>query len=285
MKPEMWLGVLLAIIASTNLNVGKAIQKWKVKVLGNGRAVLAPEHRRDFFIWLLGFGLTASCTVIYSLALKYTDKPSMVSSLNGVGMIGLVIFAWLVLKEKIGFQEIGGALCVLLGTTVMGYFDQPPEKGQAFSLSRFLFSSIIMVVIFGPPAAYAWRAKRFHGLAFGAAAGVILGICLILGDMALVEAKDNFLGQLKNPYPYAAIILGIAALTITQFAFWRAPAMIVVPTINSFMILCPVVLDYFTFGTILKPLQYLGVGIIVVGVVLLTYTEAQDHIAEKKAPA
>ena len=282
MENTFWIGVLLAIFASTSLNIGKALQKWKVSVLAKGKAMFSKENRGDFIVWILGLVLTASCSIIYSLALKYSDKSSIVSSLNGVGMIGLVIFCWLVLKEKIGFQELGGAFLVLIGTTVMGYFDKVPEQGQQFSLSNFLYTIGTMLVILVPLSVISWKTKKMHGLIFGALAGTILGMCLILGDMALVRAGNSFLGQLKYGYPYAAVLGGAFALTATQFAFWRAPAMIVIPTINAFMILSPVVLEYFTFGTVLEIPQYGGIVIITAGAVFLTYNDVQDKLIENE---
>ena len=54
--------------------------------------------------------------------------------------------------------------------------------------------------------------------------------------------------------------------------------MVVVPTINSFVILSPLIMEYFTFGIFLQPIQYLGIAATVGGVILLTYTDAQDRI-------
>ncbi len=44
------------------------------------------------------------------------------------------------------------------------------------------------------------------------------------------------------------------------------------------MILAPVVLERFTFGTVLETTQYGGIAAIIVGVVMLTYTAAQDKM-------
>lgn len=284
METSLWLGALLAVLASTSLNVGKGLQKWKVGIWGKGKAMFNRENRGDFKVWLIGFALTAAATPLYSLALKFTDKSSMVSALNGVGMIGLVIFAWLVLKERIGWQEIGGAALVLVGTAVMKYFDRP-VGAQHFVLMNFIVSSLVLLAVFGALAGYSWKANRLHGFSFGAIPGILIGMAMILGDMALVESGNDMVGQLKNPYPYVAIVLGIAALAVTQLAFWRAHAMVVVPTINSFIILAPVVIERFTFGTVLAPLQYIGIVTIVAGVVLLTATEKQDRIEGLEEPA
>lgn len=272
------LGILFAILASTNLNVGKGIQKWKVKVFGHGRAMFSQEHRRDLLLWFCGFLLTSSATVLYSLALLYTDKPSTVSTMNGVGMIGLVIFAWIVLREKIGAQEIGGALLVLAGVTVMGYFDVPLEDGQQFTLGPFFLCILVTAAVFVPLAIYSWKTNHLYGFTFGAIPGILIGISIMIGDMALVRASDSFFGQLRYPHPYVALLVGSGALVLTQFAFWRARAMVVVPTTNSFVILTPAIYQILTFDTRLLPMQWVAVGAIVLGVILLTATSKQDRM-------
>lgn len=271
----LFAGIGLAITASIFLNVGKGVQKWKVKTLAHGRKVLTREHRRDFVIWLAGILMTTSATIFYSAALKFTDKSSMVSAFNGVGMIGLVLFAWLVLKEKIGRQELGGAALILIGTAMMGIFDQPVGDQQV-GLEGIGIGGGILAAVFIPMATYAWVRRRWHGFTFGALAGAMIGTSMVLGDLALVEAGGGLIDQLKNPYPYLALIIGTGALGVTQLAFWRAKAMVVVPTTNSFVILTPVFIEFFASGTILHPAQYAGIGAIVIGVVLLT---TADHSA------
>jgi len=275
-EETLYLGLLLGASAAICLNLGKGIQKMKVKVLGQGRAMFRPPHRRDFVIWVLGALTSLSATILYSLALKYTDKSSLVSSMNGVGLIALVFFAWLVLKEPMGIREWLGAGLVVAGTTAMSYLDQPLPAGQSYDLPRFLTLVAILIAVFLPLVLLALKVVRLHGLVFGALVGTIIGVAMILGDMALVKSQGDFLGQLQNPYSYAAIFCGGSALTLTQVAFWRASALSVVPTINSFMILIPVLMEYFTFGTVLQPVQYLAVLVIVLGVVLITTSSRQE---------
>lgn len=273
-----WLGMLMAVLASTNANVGKGLQKWKVRVFGKGRAMFQRENIGDLGIWLIGFALAVSSVPLFSFALKFTTKPSQVSSLNGVGLIGLAIFAWLALRERIGRQEIAGIILVLIGTTVMGYYEENLFSEQHYHLTNFILSSGAFLIVFGALAAFSWKARILHGFSFGALPGVFIGIGLILGDMALVKAGGSILGQLKNIYPWLAVLCGLLALITSQLAFWRARAIIVVPTTNSFVILTPVIIQYFTFHAMLRPVQYLAVAVIVLGVIFLTYTEKQERI-------
>jgi drug/metabolite transporter (DMT)-like permease len=281
MQGKLWLAITLAIIASANLNVGKAIQKWKVKILGDRKQLFAPGHRKDLAIWICGVLLTMSATVLYSLALKYAGKASLVASMNGVGMIGLVTFARLVLKERLGIQEIAGAAMVLIGATVMGIFEIDPQVGQDINLEGLVFIEAVLLAIFAPVAFTSWRTRKFHGLAFGILVGVFLGTAVIFGKLALVAAGNDFLGQLKTPYPYVALFVGLIALILTQLAFWRSTAMVVVPTMNSVMIVSPALFQYFALRQTLHPFQYLAIAIIVAGVVCLTATEKADRLEGK----
>lgn len=272
------LGIILAIWASTDLNVGKGMQKWKVKVWAHKKQIFTKQHLPDFLLWCCGLLLTASAMPLLSLAMKFTDKTGMVSAMNGVGLIGLVIFAWLVLKEKIGWQELGGAALVICGSIIMGYFDEKLEGGQQYSLGRFLTVVAVIVAALAAAGVWSWKTSKLFGLVFGSIAGTCVGVAMILADMALVKSGNDFWGQLLNPYPYFAFILGVAATVFSNVAFWRARAMVVIPTFNSVVMLSPLLIEFFTFGVTLQPLQYLGALTSVGGVVLLTATEKQDRI-------
>jgi len=65
------------------------------------------------------------------------------------------------------------------------------------------------------------------------------------------------------------------ALAVTQVAFFKAAAVVVVPRINSFTILTPLLVEYFPFGIWLNALQYLGVALIISGIIILSTSPRQ----------
>jgi len=270
MDTALLAGIVVAALAATFLNVGKGVQKMKVEVLKQGRRVLRPEHRRDFGIWVIGFLMTASASGLYSYALKLTDKAGLVSAMSGLGLVGLVIFAALVLKERFGRREQLGTAAIVAGTVLVSYFNQPIPFDPDYPIRRLLIISGGVVVVTLVACLIAWKTGRLFGFVFGATAGCYIAIAMVLGDVALIEAGNDFLGQLSNPYPYAAITIGTAALAITQLAFFRGRALLVVPTINSLMIGGPPILEYAVVGTALTTEQLVGMAVIVVGVVVLT---------------
>ncbi len=278
-----YAGLAVGAAGAIAMNVGKGVQKMKVHVLTKGKAMFAPENRRDFRIWLIGVITTTASAGLYSYAMKLTEKPSTISSLVGIGLIALVIFAWLVLKEKIGFREIIGCALVVVGTTVLAAFDVPMEDPEKFVLSSLLLYIAIVLAVFGVLVVYTLTTKKLHGVIFGSLAGALIGIGMFIADIALVESGGSFLGQLKNPYPYVALFTGASALALTQVAFLRARAVVVVPCINSFTILLPMLLEFLIYNINLSFPQYLGIIVLIPGVVVLSTTSAGAGELEDKS--
>ncbi|HOY63457.1 MAG TPA: hypothetical protein PK745_09790, partial [bacterium] len=60
---------------------------------------------------------------------------------------------------------------------------------------------------------------------------------------------------------------------------------VIVPTVNSFLIISPMVFEIFIFGTTLTPMQYAGAGMIVIGVIALTTGGGQSKSASAEPAA
>jgi len=242
----------------------------KVEVLKTGRAMFSVEHRRDLVIWLAGIALSFASAGFFSLALKMTDKSSIVSSLAGVGLFALFVFSHTVLKERVGIPEISGGLLIIAGTILVGVFEPGHGPEQVYSQSGLAGSLAGTALFFAALVAGSLKTGRFHGIVFGALAGAFIGVGIIFTDIALVTVDGDMLAQLTTPYPYIALLFAASALATTQFAFFRGRAVEVVPCVNSFLILTPLVLEYFTFRIRLAPIQYAAVAVIIAGVLVLS---------------
>lgn len=270
MDASLLTGLGVAATASTLLNVGKGVQKMKVHVLKKGRGAFRSENRRDLGIWLLGMLMTGGASGLFSYALKLTDKAGLVSATGGLGIVGLVLFATFVLEERFGVREGFGTAAVVVGTALLGYFDQPSTPPADYPLARLVLVDSGLIAVMALLCWWSWKTNRLHSLIFGATAGLLIAVAIVLADLALLQAGNSFLGQLANPFPYIALAIGGGALVTTQLAFFRGRAMVVVPTINSSMIAGPPLIEYFVLGTRLAAMQLVGLGIIVAGVVVLT---------------
>lgn len=276
-------GIFLAIFAALCINVGKAVQKQYVQVFTHGRDMFKTDHRRELYGWIFGLGITLSAMVPFSLALKLTESPSIVSSMTGVGLIGLAVYAVLVIGERFERADLVGVIFVVFGTSVLSWLSTGTAVegrevlgwGMVRGIGPVLFACALLCAL-------SFRYPKIWGISWGLASGTCIGTALILGDVALMEAGGSFFGQLKNPYPFIALLVSFPALVTTQIGFLRARALEVVPAVNSSTILAPLFLEYVMYGSIPGLFRFVMIGIIVIGVILLSMSTGA-RAAESKA--
>ena len=269
---EFVSGLALGAAGAMCMNVGKGVQKMKVEVLKHGLDAFRPPHRRDLGIWALGYAMTASAGIFYSLALARTDQPSVIAAMTGVGLVALVVFSALVLRERVGRTEVTGVALVVVGTATVSALHTTANVGGSFEVRELMLWSGSVLGVWVLPVTYTLVTGRFHGTIFGALAGSLIGVSMILGDIAMTEARGSLLGQLKGPYVYLALLAGTSALALTQVAFFKSRAVVVVPCSNSFMILVPVLLERAILGVTISRGQAMGMAIVIVGIVAMTAT-------------
>jgi len=271
MNIEFIFGVLLGILAALLLNIGKGVQKLKVRVFLQGRRMFSKEHRRDLAIWILGFLMTASAAVPYSIGLMLSKSPSTVSAMTGVGLIGLSIFAVLVIGEKLRPRDWLGILLVVIGTSILACLGAGKEAQAKQFLDRSLVITVSALVLAAAVACVtAFRLRKLHGMTFGLAAGLSIGLAIFIADAGLVRSGDSLSGQFSTPYPYIAILFAATATAVTQVGFLRGRAVEVVPSVNAAIILTPLILEGIIYSH-LPPLGILAfVAVVVAGVLLLS---------------
>ena len=272
MNIEFIFGVLLGILAALLLNIGKGVQKLKVHVFLQGRRMFSKEHRRDLVIWALGLAMTAASAVPYSAGLLLSKSPSSVSAMTGVGLIGLSIFAVLVIGEKLRSRDWVGIILVVVGTSVLAYLGAGKEAQAKQFLDRSLVITVSVLVIVATVACVVvFRLRKLHGMTFGLAAGLCIGLAIFIADAGLVRSGDSLSGQFLTPYPYVAIFFAAAATAVTQVGFLRGRAVEVVPSVNAAIILFPLILEGIIYHQ-LPPVSILAFVVVVVAGVLLLST-------------
>ena len=279
MDSNLLIAVVLGTLASLSLNIGKGVQKWKVDVLKHKLQALKPENRKEFMGWLAGTLLTVIAGPLYSVAFKFSDQPSIVTSLGGIGLIGVLIFSKIVLKEHITKVKFTGGVLIIIGTVLVNYFATKNTEGLSFESSIFINIGIGYAVLFSMIAAISFMWKPFTGRALAIAGGSCLGMSMILADVALVSSGGDLIMQFKTFYIYIALLCGNCAFIITQFALMKEDGSIVIPIIHSLVILVSVIMEYVIYSSILADIQLAGIGVIIFGVFLLTHKnkDEKDH--------
>jgi len=223
-----------------------------------------------FLIWCVGISLTFCAGVLTMISQNLTDKTSLVSSMNGVGLIGLALFSLFVLKERVGPREWFAVVIIAAGTSVISYFNVSSGE-KHFYLTPMLWCVGIYTVVSGVLILGTKALNKGRAFFYAAIAGVGLGMMNIFYHIGPIVADGKFIDQFKTPYPWIAfLILGNIGFLMTNLAFFHGAGIVIVPTVNSFLMISPMIFEVFIFRTTLTPMQYIGAAAIVAGVVVLT---------------
>ena len=160
---------------------------------------------------------------------------------------------------------------MVVGTSVLAYLGAAKQAQAKQFLDRSLVITVSALILAAAVACVvAFRLRKLHGMTFGLAAGLCIGLAIFIADAGLVRSGDSLSGQFLTPYPYVAIFFAGTATAVTQVGFLRGRAVEVVPSVNAAIILTPLLLEAIIYRHLPPPGILAFVAIVVAGVLLLS---------------
>ena len=132
------LVLLLGIISTIQTHLAKALERQGIEVFEQIKAKLQRSGQpvegglKKPVIYTIGVALNNTLFIWATLAQPY-GPPALFSSMFGVGLVFLMVYAAAVLKERITRREMAGAAAIVLGTLAIGY----ENIARADTMDRF----------------------------------------------------------------------------------------------------------------------------------------------------
>lgn len=304
------LAVLLGILANSIYNIGLVFKKKGACTLPNIEEQSVWQNIKNFTqcrVWLFGYLLT----IIQWFPLMYAIKIgslSLVAPTMGIGFIVLILFSWLYLKEPISKVEIFGIFIVIAAVISINVV-KPTETGNLTLLEMnaffregnaiaFLVSFTVIVIIL-IAVTYGRKYPKSGGL-LAMASGLCYALATIFAKSAIGSlGTGTFREALRSGVWYVYLILMCLGYTVAfssqQMAFQKGKAIVVSPTLDIMNLLTQVTAGIVIFNewatiwttmlTWQKALKTLSIGLIVVGVTMLSIFTAkpeEETLVEKK---
>jgi uncharacterized membrane protein len=260
---DLFFGILIGLIAYICLYVGKGIQKHAIEGFKVDRTVKSKHSG----IWIFGTVLTALFMFVQWVPLAVFHTPmNLIAPLEGIGLITLLIFSFLVLKEKITITEAIGVVLIITGTVLINVVAKEPVELQHsdFNLIRFL---IAFGILLAPSIVLTILGFKNSSNIIGVLLGLTAGCFMAFQTLA---KRVTDIGELALIFTFVTFALAIFTLTLTQFAFTMSKANVVVPSFASTSIVLTVILGTIVIGESVLPIQIGGVICIVVGIIIMS---------------
>ncbi len=267
------LGVLLAVIAYASLYLGKGIQKFAI-VGYTQDGVTGGEKKKNMGIWIIGLVFTGAFMFIHLFALKFAPI-SIIAPIEGLGLIILCLFSYFVLKEPIDRIKSVGIALIVVGLVLTAIFMPDPEAIPS------TFDEILFLIFLGSIMGFFVLLGLYSKFNNYKAAGAIFGS--FAGAFMCFQTLTKRITWIEG-YGWVVFIMfgfSVATLLMTNFGFLKAEAVALVPYFTAMSIMLPTLIAIFIFDEPVIVLQWIGILIIVVGVILLTAfsTDASEKLA------
>ncbi|UCD00612.1 MAG: hypothetical protein JSV23_06895, partial [Promethearchaeota archaeon] len=183
-----------------------------------------------------------------------------------------------ILHEEISKPELIGAITIIIGTTMVGFFYViEPQPIGTVSYVNFFILIIIIIFLFSILIGFSWKTRLAVAFIFGAVAGTLGGTDNVLKRIGLSSSNliEVFAGLLRLELDsfifFFSFLAGFFAMILTQIGFAKgADASRLVPMYNSLYIAAPVISELIIVqGATVSIGIIFSIIIIIVGVFLM----------------
>jgi uncharacterized membrane protein len=277
------LVIVLGILSTTQLHLAKAMQRQGIEVFDRIQARLKrtgeelPGDARKPAIYVVGVALN-QLEFIYPILAQPYGPPALFTSMFGMGLVALMFYAALVMKESIGRLEVIGSGLIVAGTLTVGVENLWRQDYDRFQMDVGAMLTALLIVlglaILAMVLVYKRGSMNQIGLAFGLSAGALGGLDPFLKGVG--QNLGGTPGFLPRTVPgmilfLSSFVIGFLAFATTQVGFARkARASVLVPAYDSAYVVLPVLLQLLLLPSYrLYWTTVLGIGSIVLGIMLM----------------
>lgn len=274
------LSIVLAFLAYSMLDLGKAFQKIGLSEMSRNRG-------RGIGIWVGASTATSASSflILYAVSL---GSVLIVGSMAGTGLAAVALLSVLMLREPFGRLDLAGVACVMAAPFLLASVYREPPATRVV-VEHLLYFLAAIVVVFAALILSLRRKKGTLGLLLAAGAGALGGLVILFQKVStspLGRASSFFrsggaapeaslalrlLHVFANPYAMAWIALSLVSTLVLQLSYRHGHAIRLIPSFNSAYILIPILGGALIFREPLHPLQWVGVGLILCGVSVLSF--------------
>ncbi|MFX1419666.1 MAG: EamA family transporter [Promethearchaeota archaeon] len=248
------------------------------------------EKGKKPLIYIIGFTLNNTVFIWQIIGISFASA-AVFSSVFGLGLILLMFYSHYILHEEIDKPELIGAILIIIGTTMVGFFylTEPIITGNVLYVNFFIMI-VVIIILFSLLIGFSWKTRIAVAFIFGAVAGTLGGTDNVLKRIGL--SSNNFFEVLAGLLQLEltsfiflfSFLSGISAMILTQIGFAKgADASRLVPMYNSLYIAAPVLFELLIVeGATISIGIIISIIIIIVGVFLMNIFKKKENLQKKK---
>jgi multidrug transporter EmrE-like cation transporter len=255
--------ILLTILAYTLLSIGFVLMKKGISWIGY-KGKKDKLYYQNLFIWILGFIIMNSNIVPNTIALKFLE-PHIVSAFAGWGIIMLVFFSHVILKERLFKPDFIYTAVIFISIIFLNLLEQKKDQ-IVVKLPWLIFLSLIPLCLMAP-AFLKHISKRLKTILFAAISGISTGMIIVTIKVLVIDSGFNVRSYFSSPYLYIYLFFSVAAFITLQISYKLGHMMLVGPVQYSAAIIYPVLCSYAVFANNIEFMQLVSIALVIYGTI------------------
>ena len=218
--------MLIGVAGTTTIHLSKGVMRLGIQQLQTARTHKR-STRRASAMYALGVAMNFTNPLWVILANRFAPTV-FYTSMYGVGLIALVVFAGVVLHERLHRNQLIGVAIVLVGTTLVGIGNLTGHMASLYTANRTVLVGFAIAWFVAAPLGSLVLRRRSLGLQevfFGIAAGGLAGLEAVVKGVAQAGAVQNTLLPTDSAtwWLFGASFLGAAgAFGMIQWSYLRS---------------------------------------------------------------
>jgi len=277
--------MIYGIVGSVLFNISKGMQRRSIDALflifpksGIRRAQEGrPKPAKNFALYATGFVLNNSLGLFAILANRYAPS-SYYTSMFGIGIIALMLYSGIILREPIHPLQYAGAVVLILGTLILGYDGIVREKmtmaGISLPAAGIVIGAFFLVGFF-----LLLYTRRTHSLlVLGVVYGLLIGFAASLDPVLKgigqnLGGDERYLPKLSLGWLIflSSFLFATLSFAASQWIFSRGVrASVLIPSQSFAYIVSPIFIQAASLpGFRLTRLTVSGLIITILGIVIM----------------
>ncbi|KFG99675.1 magnesium transporter NIPA [Toxoplasma gondii VAND] len=299
-----WAGIICAAVAALAGALGDCVLRYSfvkerearesTQAGSANQGVPRPLHMRP--LWIVGMFLSVVINPFLTLVSYRFAAVSVVAMFGGLHTLGSLVFARILLSEKLGWRDVVGGLLIVSGITEVVIFGHNTTDIKEFIVNgvafivfcSVTFAAILLAAVVSHKMVYS---TKFPLIAVSMCTALLPGlfgaISNVCGKGAVVLWTDAFQDTKLWTLPYTWIFAAFAAaaalgqVVYLSFSLSRYPASFVGPVYNGILICMNSVGGIWVFSeyTNSLPLFLLGVASTSAGILISAHSQVMKQNA------
>ncbi|MHA1814402.1 MAG: hypothetical protein ACTSX1_00200 [Candidatus Heimdallarchaeaceae archaeon] len=289
------LSILSGLLSYSTFNIGFALEKKvvsKLQIDDQSRIISSIKQLIRNKTWLLGFFLTVLSIPLYFIALIWAPL-SAIAPLSGFGLVILITYAHIDLKESFNYKEIIGIVLVIGGVSVSSYFTSLSVETLTWNewnilahsyigLTLLLISIALCIIL---PLIFFFKLKKYSIYSFAFVAGVAAGLQAIVVKGITIwffSTEDSPAIFVLILYVVGFLLSALGSTGGLQLAFRKGKVTNIMALYNGFLTIIPILfgglalLEWRSLSVLNQVILGISISIALIGIVILNLEHDHD---------